>query len=50
MDEIYQIAEDKTLLVIAHRLSTIERCDRRIVMEKPQKIALEEEKQAENLE
>ena len=50
MDEIYQIAEDKTLLVIAHRLSTIERCDRRIVMEKPQKIALEEERQAENLE
>ena len=50
MDEIYQIAEDKTLLVIAHRLSTIERCDRRIVMEKPQKSALEEEKQAENLE
>ena len=50
MDEIYQIAEDKTLLVIAHRLSTIERCDRRIVMEKPQKSVLEEEKQAENLE
>ena len=50
MDEIYQIAEDKTLLVIAHRLSTIERCDRRIVMEKPQKSAPEEEKQAENLE
>lgn len=30
MDEIYKIAEDKTLLVIAHRLSTIERCDKKI--------------------
>lgn len=30
MDEIYELSEDKTLLVIAHRLSTIERCDRRI--------------------
>lgn len=27
MDEIYQIAKDKTLIVIAHRLSTIERCE-----------------------
>ncbi|RDU73270.1 multidrug transporter [Helicobacter anseris] len=32
MDEIYQIAKDKTLLVIAHRLSTVERCDRKIEM------------------
>ena len=32
MDEIYQIAKDKTLLVIAHRLSTIERCDRKITV------------------
>lgn len=30
MDEIYELSEDKTLLVIAHRLSTVERCDRRI--------------------
>lgn len=30
MDEIYQIASGRTLLVIAHRLSTVERCDRRI--------------------
>ncbi|PAF41251.1 ABC transporter ATP-binding protein [Helicobacter sp. 11S03491-1] len=30
MDEIYKIAEDKTLLIIAHRLSTIEKCDRKI--------------------
>ena len=28
MEEIYNIAKDKTLLVIAHRLSTIERCER----------------------
>ncbi|GAA8616557.1 hypothetical protein oki184_16940 [Helicobacter pylori] len=27
MDEIYQIAKNKTLIVIAHRLSTIERCE-----------------------
>ena len=27
MEEIYNIAKDKTLLVIAHRLSTIERCE-----------------------
>ncbi|WP_104732472.1 ABC transporter ATP-binding protein [Helicobacter salomonis] len=27
MEEIYNVAQDKTLLVIAHRLSTIERCD-----------------------
>ncbi|WP_257842553.1 ABC transporter ATP-binding protein [Helicobacter sp. 13S00477-4] len=30
MDEIYKIAENKTLLIIAHRLSTIERCGRKI--------------------
>lgn len=28
MEEIYNIASDKTLLVIAHRLSTIEKCNR----------------------
>ena len=27
MDEIYEISEDKTLIIIAHRLSTIDRCD-----------------------
>ncbi|BCZ17267.1 Multidrug resistance protein HetA [Helicobacter sp. NHP19-003] len=35
MDEIYSVAEDKTLLVIAHRLSTIERCDVKIDLSKP---------------
>lgn len=30
MDEIYNVAQDKTLLIIAHRLSTIERCERKI--------------------
>ncbi|ANV97505.1 hypothetical protein BBW65_01165 [Helicobacter enhydrae] len=30
MDEIYELSQDKTLLVIAHRLSTVERCDYRI--------------------
>jgi len=34
MDEIYNISENKTLIVIAHRLSTLERCDRRIRIEK----------------
>jgi len=33
MDEIYNISENKTLIVIAHRLSTVERCDRRINIE-----------------
>lgn len=28
MDEIYSVAEGKTLLIIAHRLSTIERCEK----------------------
>ncbi|EDZ62444.1 wlab protein [Sulfurimonas gotlandica GD1] len=28
MDEIYNISEDKTLIIIAHRLSTIERCEK----------------------
>ncbi|NQY23160.1 MAG: ABC transporter ATP-binding protein [Campylobacteraceae bacterium] len=28
MDEIYEICNDKTLLIIAHRLSTIKRCDK----------------------
>ncbi|PAF53659.1 multidrug transporter [Helicobacter sp. 13S00482-2] len=30
MNEIYDVAKNKTLLVIAHRLDTIKRCDRRI--------------------
>lgn len=30
MDEIYDVAANKTLLIIAHRLSTIERCERKI--------------------
>ena len=30
MEEIYQLSQDKTLIIIAHRLSTIELCDRRI--------------------
>lgn len=29
MDEIYDISNDKTLIVIAHRLSTIERCEKK---------------------
>lgn len=28
MDEIYQIADDKTLIIIAHRLSTIKKCNK----------------------
>ncbi len=28
MDEIYEISEDKTLIIIAHRLSTITRCEK----------------------
>lgn len=28
MDEIYEISEDKTLIIIAHRLSTIDRCEK----------------------
>ncbi|GMB96910.1 Multidrug resistance protein HetA [Helicobacter sp. NHP22-001] len=35
MDEIYGVAEDKTLLIIAHRLSTIERCNVKIDLSKP---------------
>lgn len=27
MDEIYDISEDKTLIIIAHRLSTLDRCE-----------------------
>jgi len=33
MDEIYNVSENKTLIVIAHRLSTVERCDRIIRIE-----------------
>jgi ATP-binding cassette subfamily B protein/ATP-binding cassette subfamily C protein len=29
MDEIYEVSEQKTLIVIAHRLSTIERCNKK---------------------
>ena len=28
MDELYQISENKTVLIIAHRLSTISKCDK----------------------
>lgn len=28
MDEIYDMSENKTLIIIAHRLSTLEKCDR----------------------
>lgn len=45
MEEIYKIAQNKTLIVIAHRLSTIERCEKvfrldknRIITEKGEKI------------
>ncbi|MCE3037174.1 ABC transporter ATP-binding protein [Helicobacter sp. faydin-H20] len=34
MDEIYNIAKNKTLLIIAHRLSTIERCEKKIIISK----------------
>jgi ATP-binding cassette subfamily B protein/ATP-binding cassette subfamily C protein len=30
MDEIYDVSNNKTLIVIAHRLTTVDRCDRRI--------------------
>jgi ATP-binding cassette subfamily B protein/ATP-binding cassette subfamily C protein len=33
MDEIYDVSENKTLIVIAHRLSTVERCGRKIRVE-----------------
>ncbi len=28
MDEIYEISQNKTLIIIAHRLSTINRCEK----------------------
>jgi ABC-type bacteriocin/lantibiotic exporter with double-glycine peptidase domain len=28
MDEIYQISNDKTLIIIAHRLSAVDRCNK----------------------
>lgn len=28
MDEIYQISQDKTLIIVAHRLTKIQSCDR----------------------
>lgn len=34
MEEIYELSQDKTLLVIAHRLSTVERCDRRVEIDR----------------
>lgn len=33
MNEIYDVASQKTLLIIAHRLSTIEKCQRRIELQ-----------------
>lgn len=33
MDEIYDVASQKTLLIIAHRLSTIEKCQRHIELQ-----------------
>lgn len=30
MEEIYEVSNDKTLLIIAHRLTTVERCERKI--------------------
>jgi ATP-binding cassette subfamily B protein/ATP-binding cassette subfamily C protein len=33
MDEIYDVSDNKTLIIIAHRLSTVKRCDRRIIIE-----------------
>ncbi|PPB57996.1 ABC transporter ATP-binding protein [Campylobacter hyointestinalis subsp. hyointestinalis] len=34
MDEIYEVSNDKTLIIIAHRLSTIERCERKIRLDR----------------
>ena len=34
MGEIYDVAQNKTLLVIAHRLNTIQRCERKIEIHK----------------
>lgn len=34
MDEIYEVSNDKTLIIIAHRLSTIEGCERKIRLDK----------------
>jgi len=34
MDEIYDISDDKTLVIIAHRLSTIDRCEKIYKLEK----------------
>ena len=28
MDEIYDISQEKTLIIIAHRLSTLARCEK----------------------
>ncbi|WP_349496946.1 ABC transporter ATP-binding protein/permease [Campylobacter hyointestinalis] len=34
MDEIYEVSNDKTLIIIAHRLSTIEGCERKIRLDR----------------
>jgi len=34
MEEVYKLAEDKTLIIIAHRLSTIRKCDKVYRVEK----------------
>ena len=33
MEEIYEISENRTLVIVAHRLTTVERCKRKIVIE-----------------
>jgi len=33
MEEIYEISENKTLIIIAHRLSTVQRCKRKVIIE-----------------
>ena len=39
MNSIYNIQQDKTILIIAHRLSTIKKCDQIILIEKGEIIA-----------
>ena len=39
MNSIYNLQQDKTILIIAHRLSTIKKCDKIILIEKGEIIA-----------